>query len=69
MGKKDHPAYGGGTKYNQPKYMPHILPSIMFPGIYYLHQHVRGEHSVTRIVGLGEAEEKLSTALARARST
>lgn len=69
MGKFDHPAFGAKSKADQPKYLPHLLPSIFDSGIYYLHQHVRGEHSVTRIVGMGEAELQLSRATRRARRT
>lgn len=68
MGKKDHPAYGGKTTHDQPEYTPHLLPSLFEAGVYFLHEKVQGEHSVTSIRGKEVADRMLSDATERARS-
>lgn len=68
MAKSDHPSYGGKTTPDQPKYQPHLLPSMFEDGVYFLHQEVRGEHSVTTVRGEAQAQEMLSVATRRTRS-
>lgn len=69
MGKYDHPAFGGRKAPGQRDFAPHILPSLFEPGVYYLHEQVRGEHATTTIRGEANAQAMLTAAREKVEET
>lgn len=63
MAKTDHPSYGKTDTVN--KWTPHLLPSVFQDGLYFLHENVRGEHSIQSINGKTRAEAALAKAIKR----
>lgn len=66
MPKTDHPAYGEKSTAWPGSFTPHLLPSVFEPGVYYLHQEVRGEHPKTLIRGEEDALKMLAVAREKA---